>query len=280
MTYSAPLKATLQLVVMEEVGDGQDQAPQEHHREGSLSRRAADLTPLGTFVINGAERVVVSPAAPLAGRGVRGEHPPQRPAAVLGADHSVPRVVGRVHDRHSRRDLRPYRQEEEVPGHGAAARLRLRHQRRHPEAVLRRRRNSTSPASSKAARRTPRGRRHPAGRRRPESGETRRASRSARVGDELTLEQLNAMRHAGIAKVTVFAGYTVARPARRGRSRPRRASAQRSTCWRSTSPIPETGEVLAEGGRGADRDAQEEAAQGRRAQGRRAAARRDAASRR
>ena len=37
------------------------------------------------------------PAPPLAGRGVRGGHPPQRAAAVLGADHPVPRLVGRVH---------------------------------------------------------------------------------------------------------------------------------------------------------------------------------------
>ena len=40
MTYSAPLKATLQLVVIEEV-DGPE-AAQEHHREGGLPRRAAD----------------------------------------------------------------------------------------------------------------------------------------------------------------------------------------------------------------------------------------------
>ena len=38
MTYSAPLKATLQLVINEEVNGGQ--APAEHHREGGLSRRA------------------------------------------------------------------------------------------------------------------------------------------------------------------------------------------------------------------------------------------------
>ena len=36
MTYSAPLKATLQLVIFED--DGSGQAPEEHHREGSLSR--------------------------------------------------------------------------------------------------------------------------------------------------------------------------------------------------------------------------------------------------
>src|ERR671927_92494 len=45
----------------------------------------------------------------------------------LGADHPLPGVVGRVHDRHPRCDLRPYRQEEEVPGHRAAPCLRPRH---------------------------------------------------------------------------------------------------------------------------------------------------------
>src|ERR687894_605361 len=44
MTYSAPLKATLQLVINEDVYLGE----------------LPLLTPLGTFVINGAERVIVS----------------------------------------------------------------------------------------------------------------------------------------------------------------------------------------------------------------------------
>ncbi len=78
------------------------------------------------------------PAAPLAGRRVRGVHAPERPAPDLRAHHPVPRVVGRVHRRHPRRHLRPHRQEEEVPGHRAAARVRLRGQRRHPAALLRR----------------------------------------------------------------------------------------------------------------------------------------------
>src|SRR5450756_47859 len=58
MTYSAPLKATLQLIVFETTEAGK--------RPRNIIEKETDLgelpllTPLGTFVINGAERVVVS----------------------------------------------------------------------------------------------------------------------------------------------------------------------------------------------------------------------------
>src|ERR671928_230432 len=58
MTYSAPLKATLQLVVNEEV-NGQKRPRNIIEREVYLGELPL-LTPLGTFVINGAERVIVS----------------------------------------------------------------------------------------------------------------------------------------------------------------------------------------------------------------------------
>ncbi|MEJ7813097.1 MAG: DNA-directed RNA polymerase subunit beta [Gemmatimonadaceae bacterium] len=58
MTYSAPLKATLQLVVNEEV-NGQKRPRNIIEKEVYLGELPL-LTPLGTFVINGAERVIVS----------------------------------------------------------------------------------------------------------------------------------------------------------------------------------------------------------------------------
>src|SRR5690348_9857708 len=58
MTYSAPLKATLQLVVNEEV-NGQKRPRNIIEKEAYLGELPL-LTPLGTFVINGAERVIVS----------------------------------------------------------------------------------------------------------------------------------------------------------------------------------------------------------------------------
>src|SRR3954453_19704966 len=58
MTYSAPLKATLQLVINEEV-NGQKRPRNIIEKEVYLGELPL-LTALGTFVINGAERVIVS----------------------------------------------------------------------------------------------------------------------------------------------------------------------------------------------------------------------------
>src|SRR5438067_6573684 len=60
MTYSAPLKATLQLVVMEEVGETtKTKRPKNIIEKEVYLGELPILTPLGTFVINGAERVIV-----------------------------------------------------------------------------------------------------------------------------------------------------------------------------------------------------------------------------
>jgi DNA-directed RNA polymerase subunit beta len=58
MTYSAPLKATLRLLIMEEVS-GVRRPKNILEKEVYLGELPL-LTPLGTFVINGAERVIVS----------------------------------------------------------------------------------------------------------------------------------------------------------------------------------------------------------------------------
>ena len=59
MTYSAPLKATLRLIILEEVAPGQKRPKNILEKEVYLGELPL-LTPLGTFVINGAERVIVS----------------------------------------------------------------------------------------------------------------------------------------------------------------------------------------------------------------------------
>src|ERR1041385_7472392 len=59
MTYSAPLKATLQLVINETLADGEKRPRNIIEKEVYLGELPL-LTPLGTFVINGAERVIVS----------------------------------------------------------------------------------------------------------------------------------------------------------------------------------------------------------------------------
>src|SRR5881398_1326054 len=59
MTYSAPLKATLQLIVFETTESGVKRPKNIIEKEVYLGELPL-LTPLGTFVINGAERVIVS----------------------------------------------------------------------------------------------------------------------------------------------------------------------------------------------------------------------------
>jgi len=59
MTYSASLKATLRLVVNEML-EGDMQRPKNILEKEVYLGELPILTPLGTFVINGAERVVVS----------------------------------------------------------------------------------------------------------------------------------------------------------------------------------------------------------------------------
>src|SRR4028118_2400279 len=58
MTYSAPLKATLQLVIFEEVNE--EKRPRNIIEKEVYPGELPLITGLGTFVINGAERVIVS----------------------------------------------------------------------------------------------------------------------------------------------------------------------------------------------------------------------------
>ncbi len=58
MTYAAPLKATLRLVVWEDVED--ERRPKDIIEKEVYLGDLPVLTPLGTFIINGAERVIVS----------------------------------------------------------------------------------------------------------------------------------------------------------------------------------------------------------------------------
>jgi DNA-directed RNA polymerase subunit beta len=59
MTYSAPLKATLRLVVWEEIEEGERRPKDIIEKEVYLGDLPL-LTDLGTFIINGSERVIVS----------------------------------------------------------------------------------------------------------------------------------------------------------------------------------------------------------------------------
>ena len=226
MTYSAPLKATLTLDGLRGERRRRQEADQEPDREGGLPRRAAAAHAARHLRHQRRRARDREPAAPLARRGVRGVDAPQRPAPDLVAHHPVPRLVGRVHRRHPRRDLRPHRQEEEVPRHRAPARVRLREQPGHPPALLRRAR-ARPHQEARGPRREPRGHRRDhrrehraAGRghggRRPEGRRPRRRAPSAsaarrscssKEGDELTEEVFNRLRRQNVDVVKVFASY-------------------------------------------------------------------------
>src|SRR5713101_1793836 len=191
MTYSVPLKATLQLVVMEEVGETtKTKRPKNIIEKEVYLGELPILTPLGTFVINGAERVIVSQL------------------------HRSPGVVGRVHNRHPRRDLRPYRQEEEVPGQRSAARLRVWDQRRHPVALLRDQ-GARHHGQARGPRPEARSPRHPAGdgRPRPREQEGRAVGPRGRRADAREVQYLPSGRHPQGEGVR---GVHRARPAGRG----------------------------------------------------------------
>ncbi len=60
MTYAAPLKATLRLIVFERIGEDGDKRPQDILEKEVYLGDLPLITHQGTFVVNGAERVIVS----------------------------------------------------------------------------------------------------------------------------------------------------------------------------------------------------------------------------
>ena len=135
LTFSAPLKARLRLITREEV-DGVKRDKDVIEQEVYLGELPL-ITDSGTFIINGAERVIVVAAPPFAGRLLRRADAPERQDALLGAHHPVPRLVGGVQPRRQRHHARAHRPQAQAPGHGAAARARIRGRPRDPRAVLR-----------------------------------------------------------------------------------------------------------------------------------------------
>jgi DNA-directed RNA polymerase subunit beta len=103
-TFAAPLYVTFRLREDKNVKE-------ERVYMGELPLMA----PQGTFIINGAERVVGQPAAPLARHLFRVEPARQRQGALLLPHHSRPRFVARSHVRHERLALRPSRSPQAPP---------------------------------------------------------------------------------------------------------------------------------------------------------------------
>src|SRR5437762_2257974 len=246
MTYSVPLKATLQLVVMEEVGEGKAKRPKNLIEKEVYLGELPILTPLGTFVINGAERVIVSQLHRSPGVVFEESiHPNgQRlfSARIIPFRGSWVEFTIDIHDviyvHIDKKKKFPATALLRAFGYGINADiLRLFYATKDIDI--------TGKLEGRAQKREVLGTLLAADVPDPEN---KKGEPLGKVGDELTLEKFNTFRRAGISKVKVFAGYT---------SLDLRDEAQpTSTRERQGSYVlafdvadPGTGEVLAEGGR-------------------------------
>src|SRR5213595_2631741 len=245
MTYSAPLKATLQLVINETLADGTKRPRNIIEKEVYLGELPL-LTPLGTFVINGAERVIVSQLHRSPGVVFEeSTHPNgQRliSARIIPFRGSWVEFTVDIHDvvyvHIDKKKKFPATALLRAFGYGTNADiLKLFYATKDIDI--------TGKLEGRAQKREVLGTLLAADVPDPEN---KKGEPLGRVGDELTLEKFNTFRRAGISKVTVFAGYT---------SLDLRDEAQPTTTRERQGAYilafdvadPETGEVLAEGGR-------------------------------
>jgi DNA-directed RNA polymerase subunit beta len=247
MTYSVPLKATLQLVVMEEVGEvTKTKRPKNIIEKEVYLGELPILTPLGTFVINGAERVIVSQLHRSPGVVFEESiHPNgQRlfSARIIPFRGSWVEFTVDIHDviyvHIDKKKKFPATALLRAFGYGTNADiLKLFYGVKDIDI--------TGKLEGRAQKREVLGTLLAADVPDPEN---KKGDPLSRVGDELTLERFNAFRRAGITAVKVFAGYTTL---------DLREDVQPTTTQQAPSRYvlafdvadPETGEVLAEGGR-------------------------------
>src|SRR6266513_1340159 len=207
MTYSVPLKATLQLVVMEEVGETvKTKRPKNIIEKEVYLGELPILTPLGTFVINGAERVIVSQLHRSPGVVFEESiHPNgQRlfSARIIPFRGSWVEFTVDIHDviyvHIDKKKKFPATALLRAFGYGTNADiLKLFYAVKDIDI--------TGKLEGRAQKREVLGTLLAADVPDPEN---KKGEPLARVGDELTLERFNAFRRAGITAVKVFAGYT------------------------------------------------------------------------
>ncbi|HEY6092471.1 MAG TPA: DNA-directed RNA polymerase subunit beta, partial [Gemmatimonadales bacterium] len=207
MTYSVPLKATLQLVVMEEVGEvTKTKRPKNIIEKEVYLGELPILTPLGTFVINGAERVIVSQLHRSPGVVFEESiHPNgQRlfSARIIPFRGSWVEFTVDIHDviyvHIDKKKKFPATALLRAFGYGGNADiLKLFYAVKDIDI--------TGKLEGRAQKREVLGTLLAADVPDPEN---KKGEPLARVGDELTLERFNAFRRAGITAVRVFAGYT------------------------------------------------------------------------
>src|SRR5881296_3152257 len=244
MTYSAPLKATLQLVINEEV-NGVKRPRNIIEKEVYLGELPL-LTPLGTFVINGAERVIVSQLH--RSPGVVFEESTHPNGQRLISSRIIPfrgswvEFTVDIHDivyvHIDKKKKFPATALLRAFGYGTNADiLKLFYAVKEIDITgkLEGRAQKREVLGTLLATDVP-------------DPENKKGEPLGKVGDELTLEKFNTFRRAGISKVKVFAGYTSLDL--RDEAQPTTTRERQGTYVLAFDVAdPETGEVLAEGGR-------------------------------
>ena len=129
-TFAVPLRLKVRLISWEKDATTKTKRLKHIKEQEVYFGDIALMTEKGTFIFNGIERVVVSPAAALAGRLL----PPGRGQGLLHRQaHPVPRGLGRVRVRPQEQPLRAAGPQEEVPGHRLPAGPGLQLRRGHPQ---------------------------------------------------------------------------------------------------------------------------------------------------
>jgi DNA-directed RNA polymerase subunit beta len=242
MTYAAPLKATLLLNVFEDV-DGQRRLKNQIEREVYLGELPI-MTPLGTFVINGAERVVVSQLHRSPGVVFEEETHPngQRlfSARIIPFRGSWVEFTIDIHDviyvHIDKKKKFPATALLRAFGYGTNADiLRL--------FFATKSLNITGKLEGRQERREVIGALLAADVANPEDAA---GAPLGQVGDELTPERINAMRHVGVKAVQVFAGYTTLDL--REDEQPTTTRDRHTWVLAFACADPDTGEVIAEAG--------------------------------
>ena len=204
MTYAAPLKAKLALNVFEDV-DGQRRLKNQIEREVYLGELPI-MTPLGTFVINGAERVVVSQLHRSPGVVFEEETHPN--GQLLFSARIIPFRGSWVEFTIDIHDV-IYVHIDKKKKFPATALLRAFGYGNNPDILklffAAKTINITGKLEGRQEKREVIGALLAAAVPNPE---TPTGDPLGAVGDELTAERLNAMRHVGVKTVQVFAGYT------------------------------------------------------------------------
>jgi DNA-directed RNA polymerase subunit beta len=242
MTYAAPLKAKLRLDVYEEV-EGQKRLKNAIEKEVYLGELPI-MTPLGTFVINGAERVVVSQLHRSPGVVFEEDTHPngQRlfSARIIPFRGSWVEFTIDIHDviyvHIDKKKKFPATALLRAFGHGGNAeilKLFFATKELNIAGKLEGRQEKREVIGSLLAADVPN----------PEdpSGEPLGV-----VGDELSQERLNEMRHKGVKNVLVFAGYTTLDV--REEEQPTSTRDRQNHVLAFDAADPETGEVVAEAG--------------------------------